>query len=40
MLNYVLRRLGYGFLTILGGLGLLFLLFYTVIKPDDIERND
>lgn len=38
MLAYVLRRLGYGFLTLLGVLFLLFLLFFTLTTPEDIAR--
>lgn len=39
MLNYVIRRLVYGFVTILGVLGLLFVLFFTLTDPDDIARQ-
>jgi len=38
MLNYIIRRLAYGCLTILAVLGLLFVLFFTLTKPDDIAR--
>ncbi len=38
MLNYILRRIAYGFLTILAVLGLLFILFFTLTNPDDIAR--
>ena len=39
MLNYIIRRLAYGALTVLGVLGLLFILFFTLTKPDDIARQ-
>jgi peptide/nickel transport system permease protein len=39
MLNYVIRRLLYGFVTILGVLGLLFALFFTINSPDKIARG-
>jgi peptide/nickel transport system permease protein len=35
---YVLRRLAYGVVVVLGVLFLLFLLFFTVTEPDDIAR--
>ncbi len=38
MLNYIIRRIAYGFLTILAVLGLLFILFFTLTNPDDIAR--
>jgi peptide/nickel transport system permease protein len=39
MFNYIIRRLAYGVLTVLGVLGLLFILFFTLTKPDDIARQ-
>jgi len=36
---YVLRRLGYGFVVVMGVLFLLFVLFFTVTDPDDIARK-
>jgi peptide/nickel transport system permease protein len=39
MINYIIRRLAYGCLTILAVLGLLFVLFFTLTKPDDIARR-
>ncbi len=39
MLAYVVRRMAYGFVTVLGVLLLLFLLFFTVADPDDIARK-
>ena len=39
MLNYIIRRIAYGFLTILAVLGLLFVLFFTLTNPDDIARK-
>lgn len=39
MFAYVLRRLGYGVVTVFGVLFLLFLLFFTVTEPDDIARR-
>ncbi len=36
---YVLRRLGYGFVVVMGVLFLLFVLFFTVTNPDDIARK-
>ncbi len=39
MLNYIIRRLAYGCLTILAVLGLLFILFFTLTNPDDIARR-
>jgi len=38
VINYIIRRLSYGFLTILAVLGLLFVLFFTLTNPDDIAR--
>jgi peptide/nickel transport system permease protein len=39
MLAYVVRRIAYGFVTMLGVLLLLFVLFFTVTNPDDIARK-
>lgn len=39
MLAYVVRRIGYGFLTVLGVLFFLFVLFFAVTDPDDIARK-
>src|SRR5262245_8110255 len=39
MAAYLIRRLLYGFLTVLGVLLLLFVLFFTVTDPDDIARK-
>jgi peptide/nickel transport system permease protein len=39
MLAYVVRKLAYGFLTLLGVLLLLFVLFFAVTDPDDIARR-
>ena len=39
MLAYVLRRTAYGFVTILGVLGLLFALFFLYAAPEDIARR-
>jgi peptide/nickel transport system permease protein len=39
VLAYVIRRLAYGFGVVLGVLGLLFVLFFTVASPDDIARR-
>jgi peptide/nickel transport system permease protein len=39
MAAYLLRRIGYGFVTVLGVLFLLFLLFFAVTDPDDIARK-
>jgi peptide/nickel transport system permease protein len=36
---YILRRLAYGALTVLGVLMLLFVLFFAVTDPDDIARK-
>ena len=36
---YVIRRLSYGVGVVLGVLFLLFILFFTVTKPDDIARR-
>jgi len=39
MAAYLLRRIGYGFVTVLGVLFLLFVLFFAVTDPDDIARK-
>lgn len=39
MLAYVIRRLGYGVMVLLGVLLLLFVLFFTVADPDDVARR-
>jgi peptide/nickel transport system permease protein len=39
MAAYVLRRLSYGVVVVLGVLFLLFVLFFTVTQPDDIARR-
>lgn len=39
MLAYVMRRLAYGVVVVLGVLLLLFVLFFTVASPDDIARR-
>jgi len=39
MLAYLVRRIAYGFLTMLGVLFLLFVLFFAVTNPDDIARK-
>jgi peptide/nickel transport system permease protein len=39
MLAYLFRRVGYGFLVVLGVLLFLYLLFFLVTKPDDIARR-
>lgn len=39
MLAYIVRRIGYGFLVVLGVLFLLFALFFLVTAPDDIARK-
>lgn len=36
---YVIRRLGYGIVVVVGVLFLLFILFFTVTQPDDIARR-
>ena len=38
MLRYLLRRIGYGFLILLGVNLLTFLLFFAVNTPDDMAR--
>jgi len=39
MAAFLLRRIGYGLLTVLGVLFLLFVLFFAVTNPDDIARK-
>jgi peptide/nickel transport system permease protein len=39
MAAYLLRRVAYGAVTVLGVLFLLFILFFTVTDPDDIARK-
>ena len=39
MAAYLLRRVVYGFFTVLGVLFLLFVLFFAVTDPDDIARK-
>src|SRR5258708_23883236 len=39
MLAYVVRRTLYGFVTVLGVLFFLFVLFFLVTKPEDIARK-
>lgn len=39
MLAYIFRRLGYGLVTVLGVLMLLYVLFFAVTEPDDIARR-
>jgi len=39
VLAYAIRRLAYGFLVVLGVLGLLFVLFFLYAKPIDIARR-
>ncbi len=39
MLAYVVRRLAYGFVTVLGVLLFLFVLFFLVTDPEDIARK-
>ena len=39
MLGYVIRRMGYGVLVVLGVLLFLFILFFTVTTPDDVARQ-
>jgi peptide/nickel transport system permease protein len=38
MLNYILRRLGYGFVILIGVNLITFVLFFTVNTPDDMAR--
>ncbi len=39
MLAYVIRRLAYGVVVVLGVLFFLFVLFFAVTKPDDVARR-
>ncbi len=39
MLGYLLRRIAYGAVTIVGVLFFLFVLFFAVAKPDDVARK-
>ena len=39
MIAYLVRRVAYGFLTVLGVLMLLFVLFFAVTEPQDIARK-
>jgi peptide/nickel transport system permease protein len=39
ILGYVARRLAYGFLTVLGVLLFLFVLFFMVTEPEDVARR-
>jgi peptide/nickel transport system permease protein len=39
MTAYLVRRIAYGALTVLGVLALLFVLFFTMTDPDDIARK-
>src|SRR6516165_6850760 len=39
MAAYLLRRLAYGLVTVLGVLLLLFVLFFALTDPDDIARK-
>src|SRR4030095_14000259 len=39
MLSYVIRRIAYGVLVVLGVLFLLFVLFFTVTSPEDVARK-
>jgi len=39
MLAYVVRRLAYGFVTVLGVLALLFVLFFLYATPDEMARR-
>ena len=38
MIRYLLRRIGYGFLILIGVNLLTFMLFFTVNTPDDMAR--
>ena len=38
MLQYILRRLGYGLVILIGVNLITFLLFFTVNTPDDMAR--
>ena len=39
MLAYVIRRMAYGFVTVLGVLALLFFLFFLYATPDEMARR-
>jgi peptide/nickel transport system permease protein len=39
MLGYLVRRVVYGALTVLGVIGILFVLFFALASPDDIARK-
>lgn len=39
MFAYIVRRVGYGFLVVLGVLFFLYLLFFALTNPDDIARK-
>ena len=39
MLSFVIRRISYGFVTVLGVLGFLFVLFFLYAEPEDIARR-
>ncbi len=39
MFAYIVRRIGYGIVTVFGVLLLLFLLFFAITEPDDIARR-
>src|SRR5262245_36053404 len=39
MLAYLIRRLAYGVLVVLGVLFFLFVLFFAVTNPDDVARR-
>lgn len=39
MFAYIVRRIGYGVVTIFGVLFLLYLLFFAITEPDDIARR-
>lgn len=39
MLTYLVRRVAYGALTVVGVLFFLFILFFAVTKPDDVARK-
>lgn len=39
MLAYIVRRIGYGFLIVMGVLFFLYLLFFAITNPDDIARK-
>ena len=38
MIRYLLRRIGYGFLILIGVNLLTFMLFFTVNTPDDMPQ--